>query len=129
MTRHRTVGALLLASTFLIAGASAAAASSRWTQNAVIPVWIDAVGMPSGAGALVELALKTWTEAAAGRFKLATAATRDAAAIRIHFLRADGVYGETAPQIDARTLEIVEADVLINGDAAGNGTEGRIYDR
>lgn len=70
MTRHRTVGALLLASTFLIAGASAAAASSRWTQNAVIPVWIDAVGMPSGAGALVELALKTWTEAAAGRFKL-----------------------------------------------------------
>lgn len=126
MTRQRTAGALLLAATFLLAGASAPAAFPRWAQKAKIPVWIDSVGMPSGAGALVELALKTWTDAAAGRFKLAKSATRDAAAIRIHFLRADGVYGETAPQVDARTLEIVEADVVINGDAAGDGLEGRI---
>ncbi len=89
-------------------------------------MWIDSLGTPSGTSALVERALKTWTDAAAGRFSLVKTASEAAAAIRVHFLRADGVYGETAPHVDRRTLEIVEADVVINGDAAGDGLDGRI---
>lgn len=137
VTRSRAAAAVILPAAFFVAllsarpvltswAAPSTATSPRWPQYTVIPVWIASQGSPPGSRELVEQALKTWTDAAAGRFRLVKAASEDAAAIRIHFLRADGVYGETAPQVDRRTLEIVEADVVINGDAAGDGLEGRI---
>ena len=51
--------------------------------------------------ALVERAMKTWTDAAAGQIVLARAATRDEASIRVFFVQSDTNYGEAAPRVDS----------------------------
>ena len=75
---------------------------------------------------LVERALATWNRAAEGRFALETAASRDAAAVRVRFAQADGVYGETSPRLDRATGFIGSADVLIAGDLPGDALQQRI---
>jgi len=73
--------------------------------------------------------MKTWTDAAEGRFTLETAATKDAAPIRVYFVGRESNYGETLPRIDRRTGAIVAADVVISADvvaAAGDALQQRI---
>ena len=106
--------------------AAQSARTPRWPTHAVITVWLDPRSAPPGSGALVERALATWTRAADGRFVLQTAAAPDAALVRVHFARADGIYGETAPRIDRTTGFIGSADVLIAGDVAGDAMQQRI---
>ena len=98
---------------------------ARWPPQATIGVWLDARSAPAGSAALVERALATWNGAAGGRFVLKPESSRDAAAIRVRFAQADGVYGETAPRIDRATGFIGSADVLI-ADLPGNALEQRI---
>jgi hypothetical protein len=100
----------------------------RWPNGAVITTWVDPRNAPADAMdavALVERAMKTWTDAAGGRFTVRTAA-RDAAVIRVHFVAGDANYGETAPRIDRATHAIVAAEVLIAGDVAGDRLTRRI---
>jgi len=73
--------------------------------------------------------MKTWTDAAEGRFTLETGATKDAAPIRVYFVGRESNYGETLPRIDRRTGAIVAADVVISADvvaAAGDALQQRI---
>jgi hypothetical protein len=94
----------------------------HWRIGAAILVWIDARDAPPGADALVERAMKTWTDAAGRRFHLQRTSARDAASLRIHFVRGgDNVYGEAQPRVDRHAGAIVEADVHINGDIASAG--------
>ena len=86
-------------------------APPRWPNGAIISVWIDPLNAPSGADALVERALKTWTQAAAGHFTLVKTADKDGALVRVGFVGGDANYGETRPRIDRRTGTIAEADV------------------
>jgi hypothetical protein len=71
-------------------------------------------------------ALATWTQAADGRFVLQRSPSQDAAAVRVRFAHADGIYGETAPRIDRTTGEITSAEVLIAGEVAGDPLQQRI---
>ena len=84
-------------------------------------MWVDARGGPAGADALVERAMKAWTEASGRRFHLDRTSDRDAAPLRVHFVAGDNVYGEARPRVDRPTGAIVEADVHINADLAGFG--------
>jgi hypothetical protein len=93
----------------------------RWPEAATILVWIDARNAPSGADALVERAMKIWTAAAGSRFRLNRTSARDAAALRVHFVGGENVYGEAQPRVDRRTGAIVEADIFVNADIAGTG--------
>jgi hypothetical protein len=61
--------------------------------------------------------MRTWTNAAAGRFKLERTAASEAAAVRVRFVSGDSNYGETYPRVDSRTLSIVGAEVAIAADA------------
>ena len=101
-------------------------AVARWPSHAVIAVWLDGRGAPSGADALVERALSTWTRGADGRFILTKAASADAAQIRVRFAHADGIYGEAVPRIDPATGLIRSAEVVIAGDITGDPTQQRI---
>jgi hypothetical protein len=65
----------------------------RWSAHARIAVWLEPRAAPAGAGVLVDRALATWTLAADGRFVLERSASRDAAAVRVRFAEADGIYG------------------------------------
>ena len=89
-------------------------------------MWLEPDSAPSGASALLDRACATWTRAAAGRFVIEKAPSRDAAAVRVRFARADGIYGEAAPRIDRATGFIASADVVIAGDIPGDVLHQRI---
>src|SRR2546428_805806 len=101
------------------------AGAARWPSGAAISVWIDPHNAPPNASALVVRAMKTWTDAADGRFTLETSATKDAASIRVYFVGSESNYGETLPRIDRCTGAIVAADVVISADIVAAQTEGR----
>jgi hypothetical protein len=92
----------------------------RWKEGAIL-VWVDARAAPPGAPALVERAMKAWTEASGRRVHLDRTSDMNAAALRVHFVAGDHVYGEARPRIDRESGAIVEADVHINADLAGLG--------
>jgi hypothetical protein len=77
-------------------------------------VWIDATGAPSGAVALVQKALQTWTHAADGRLTLTHTRVRAEAGIFVKFAASGDVYGETDPHVDPATRTITAADVVLN---------------
>ena len=121
----------------LVIGVAAAAAAiptlglqpdrlPRWPAHARIAVWLDPRAAPADAGVLVDRALATWTRAADGRFVLERSASRDAAAVRVRFAEADGIYGEAAPRIDRTTGAITSAEVVIAGNVAGDPLQQRI---
>jgi hypothetical protein len=112
--------------TSLFAQMTPIAGPPRWPNGAVISVWIDPLTTPPGADALVERAMTTWTQAASGHFTLTKTAARNTAHVRIGFVGGDANYGETRPRIDRRTGTIVEADVHINHDVAGDALGRRI---
>jgi hypothetical protein len=89
-------------------------------------VWIDPARAPLGGDVLVERAMRSWTDAAAGRLILTRSRTREAAPVRVHFFRDDYRYGVTSPRLDERTGTIVEAEVAVAGDAAGDELTKRI---
>lgn len=99
----------------------------RWKEGSIL-VWVDPRSAPPGAGALVERAMKAWTDASGRRFHLDRTSDRGAAPLRVHFVAGDTVYGEARPRVDRPTGAIVEADVHINADLAGLGdrTDQRI---
>jgi hypothetical protein len=93
--------------------AVSAARTVRWPRGQVIGVWIDPIRRPAGADALVDRALKTWTDAAAGRITLQMTPAKDAS-IRFHFTpTGDGLYGGTAPVADPRTGVMLRADIMV----------------
>jgi hypothetical protein len=98
----------------------------HWPAGAVILVSIDSSGAPAGAPAFVERAMKTWTDAASGRFTLKKAATRDDAALRVRFVSSQALFGEALPRVDPRNGAIVAAEVAINADVAGDALQQRI---
>jgi hypothetical protein len=119
VTRILPLAALLI----LTAGVARAA---HWAPGAVIRVWIDPTQAPSGGEALVERAMKTWTTVAGGRFTLDRSATRDAAAIRVHFFTRDWRYGMTQARPDPKTGLITEAEVVVAADADGDALDRQI---
>jgi hypothetical protein len=97
-----------------------------WPARAAVTVWVDTSGAPPGAGALVDRAVSTWTRAADGAIVLQKAASREGARIRVRFVQADGIYGETAPRLDRSTGAIASAEVLIARSVAGDALQQRI---
>ena len=89
-------------------------------------MWVDARSAPPGAEGLVERAISTWSRAASGRIRLEKSSTRDAAAIRVRFAQADGIYGEAAPRIDRTTGLISSAEVVIASEVGGDALQQRI---
>ena len=46
--------------------------------------------------------------------------------IRVHFMRAGALFGETVPRVDRQTGTIVQAEVAIAGDTRGESLESQI---
>jgi hypothetical protein len=115
MTAGRFIGwiALLVAVVAAI-GSFSAATARRWKPGTAIAVWVSPRSAPEAGPLLVERAMRTWTDAAAGRVTLRRAASAEDAAIRVMFVSDDYRYGETAPRIDRTTGTIYAADVAIN---------------
>ena len=107
-------------------GAGATAAAAHWPAGAVIRVWVDPAGAPAGGDRLVERAMKTWTDAAQGRFRLERTASKDGAGVRVHFFTRDWRYGMTRARPDPRTGLITDAEVVVAADADGDALDHRI---
>ena len=99
---------------------------AHWPERAVIRVWVDSRNAPPGAATLVGQAMTTWNQAARGYFTLEKTTAREAAAVRVSFVGADGNYGEARPRIDRLSGEIVEADVHIASHVVGDELTRRI---
>ena len=119
MTVARVIPILLILAT-------QAASAAHWPPGAVIRVWIDPAGAPAGADALVERAMKTWTNAAPDRFTLERTARKDGAGVRVHFFTRDWRYGMTQTHPDPRTGLIADADVVVAADAGRDALDRRI---
>jgi len=99
---------------------SAMQPAPHWARDVAIPVFIDAATAPAGAVALVERAVATWTSAIGQGVTLQRTNVGTDAAIRVRFASSRGLYGETRPQVDARSGAIVSADVVIATDTGGD---------
>lgn len=97
--------------------------SPRWPGGVSIKVWINEQNAPNHADALVERAMKTWSDAAADRLRLERISEREIAALRVNFVAGDHVYGEARPVIDRESGAIVGADVHISRDLASTGDQ------
>jgi len=93
----------------------------RWAVGAPVTVWIDEQTAPPRAEALVERAMKTWSDAAGEGVRLVRTREREHAALRVNFVAGDHVYGEALPRVDRASGAIVSADVHINRDLASAG--------
>ena len=100
--------------------------SPHWPTGATVHVWIETRSAPADGARLVERAMKTWTDAAAGRFTLTRAASRDDSPLRVFFISSNTNYGETAPHVDRAQRRIVSADVAINADVPSDALTARI---
>ena len=110
----------LVAVTAAAAASLAQSGAAHWARGATIPVAIDSTRAPADAARLVERAMRTWTEAADGRFTLTPARRDTRPAIHVRFVPSGDVYGETRPAVDRGTGLIAAADVAINADAPGD---------
>jgi hypothetical protein len=125
VTVPKIISAVLIA-VGLAAMARSQPGPPRWPPGELVPAWIDSAEALPGAEALVERALKNWTDAAEGRVALKKTASQDGAKLRIRFIRSETNYGETAPHVDPRTRAIVGADVGIRAEAPGDLLNQRI---
>jgi hypothetical protein len=82
--------------------------------------YLDPARAPAGGDVLVERAMKTWTEAADGRFTLRRTMSRDEAPVRVHFFTPDYRYGMTAPRVDPKSGLITRAEVVVAGEVEGD---------
>jgi hypothetical protein len=122
--RFPIIATLLNAAAAVVAGAAAGAA--HWPAGAVIRVWVDPAGAPAGGDALVERAMRTWTGAAQGRFRLERTSGKDGAGVRVHFFTRDWRYGMTRARPDPRTGLIADAEVVVAAAADGDALDQRI---
>ena len=116
----------VFAASVVFALAQVGAGTPRWAADVPVKVWIDTPSAPKGADALVERAMKTWSDALGEGLRLERARDRDSAALRVNFVAGDHVYGEARPRVDRGA--IVGADVFISRDlaAAGDALEQQI---
>lgn len=98
----------------------------HWPAGAIILVSVDSRTAPAGATSLVERAMRTWTDAAAGRFTLRKAGSGTDATLHVRFISSDATYGVTRPRIDRGTGAIVFAEVVINAEMLGDALQQRI---
>jgi hypothetical protein len=105
---------------------AAVAAAAHWPAGAVIRVWVDPAGAPAGGDALVERAMRTWTDAAQGRLRLERTSSKDGAGVRVHFFTRDWRYGMTQARPDPRTGLIADAEVVVAANADGDALDHRI---
>jgi hypothetical protein len=123
----RAIATLLIATAaVVVAAAAAATGAAHWPAGAVIRVWVDPVGAPPGGDVLVERAMKTWTDAARGRFRLERAGRKDGAVVRVHFFTRDWRYGMTQARPDPQTGLLTGAEVVVAADADGDALDHRI---
>ncbi len=92
----------------------------HWPRGAAIRVWIGQSFARPDDPDLVERAMRTWTEAADGRFRLERSTAPVSAAVRVSFATGDAHLGEASPITDRRTGLIVGADVAIAANVAGD---------
>jgi hypothetical protein len=116
----------VFAVTACVALTAGVAHAAHWAPRAVIRVWVDPMRAPSGGDALVERAMTTWTAAAEGRFRLERSATKESAAIRVHFFTRDWRYGMTQARPDPATGLLTEAEVVVAADADGDALDRQI---
>jgi hypothetical protein len=126
--RKVTVRVAVAAALFIAAAqpAEQRPAAPHWPVGATILVSIDPRRAPNVAPAFVERAMKTWTDAAAGRFTLKKATRADEAPLRIRFVSSDAVFGEARPRLDPQSGAIVAAEVAINADIVGDELQQQI---
>src|SRR5262245_35316351 len=98
----------------------------HWPPAAHVAVWMDSTHAPAAAHALVERAMKNWSDASNGQLRLVPVQTRAEAAIRIVFVSSDNVYGEAAPRVDPKTGFIAHADIAINSGVPDDPIDARI---
>jgi hypothetical protein len=111
----------------LIAGSSSLpAAAPHWPRGATILTWIDPEDLPSGGADLVARAMRTWTTVADGRFNLQGTTVEQMSGLRVHFIRYSFKFGETIPQVDPQSGDIVRADVGITVNSQGDDLDRRI---
>ena len=115
-----------LAVAFALIVSTSAVRAAHWAPGVTIPVWIDPAGAPAGGDRLVERAMQSWTNAANGRFRLESTATRNGAGIRVHFFTRDWRYGMTEARPDPRTGLLTSAEVVVAGDADGDALDRQI---
>ncbi len=104
----------------------AQAGSIHWPTGDTVAVWIDAAHAPPGSDALVERAMKAWTDASAGGVTLARTQDPAAARLRVRFVTSDQEFGDTVPRVDPATGTIAGADVAIAANPGGDGLNQRI---
>jgi Matrixin len=101
-------------------------AMPHWPRGATILTWVDPVDAPAGGADLVARAMRTWTTAADGRFSLQSTTFENRAGLRVHFIRYAFKFGETIPQVDPQSGDIVRADVGITVNSHGDDLDRRI---
>jgi hypothetical protein len=116
----------LLAALAALVPAQGPVHTAHWAPGAVIRLWIDPVRAPGGGADLVERAMRTWTSVAGGRFTLEPAATKERAAIRLHFFTRDWRYGMTEARPDPATGLLTSAEVVVASDADGDALDHQI---
>jgi len=109
----------LFAASIVFAVVQPPAVTPRWAVGAPVTVWIDEQTAPPRAEALVERAMKTWSQALGESLRLVRARDRAGAALRVNFVAGDHVYGEARPRVERGA--IVGADVFISRDLAAIG--------
>jgi hypothetical protein len=98
----------------------------HWPRGATILTWVDPEDIPAAGADLVARAMRTWTTAAGGRFTLQRTTVEQLAGLRIHFIRYSFKFGETLPQVDPQTGDIVRADVGITVNSQRDDLDRRI---
>jgi hypothetical protein len=96
------------------------AQTPHWAVGAVVRVWIEPLGAPEGADALVERAMATWTHAAEGRFTLERTTDQARGDVRVRFLTPGRLYGVTSNSVDPKTGLITGAEVFVAAETDGD---------
>jgi hypothetical protein len=117
--------AAVLAS-MVVASLAVPAGEPHWPRGATILTWVDPEDIPTAGADLVARAMRTWTTAAEGRFTLQRTTFEQLAGLRIHFIRYSFKFGETLPQVDPQSRDIVRADVGITVNSQGDDLDRRI---
>src|SRR4026207_1543394 len=113
---------------------ASAVSAAHWAPGAVIRVWVDPMRAPSGGETLVERAMQTRTAAAGGRVRPAAGPgqeeggtrPRERAPIRVASFARYGRYGMTQARPDPATGLLVEAEVVVAADPAGDALDRQI---
>ena len=105
---------------------SPASAQARWAPGAVIKVWIGTSAERSDDPKFVELAMATWTRAAAGKFTFERVSDQRNANVRVAFVDGNRNLGEASPVTAFGTGYIVSGDVAIANNLVATPLEQRV---